>query len=160
MQAVVFSYFLLSAGHTGPVCGHIPATARASVTAGHCRDILSYIISEQTELGNHFDFLLWHLCTVQMLCHERKPWRRAIHLSRVFSIAEGWSRPPGAGTQGVNDERKVLLVCADLKKRSIAVLKTIVDSLPQIGVRLRHDFYGFPGHCGLLRPSCPELFFR
>ena len=60
----------------------------------------------------------------------------------------------------MNGERKAPLGCADLKQRSIVVLKTIVDSLPQIGVRLRHDFYGFPGHCGLLRPSCPELFFR
>ena len=53
-----FHTFLLSAGHTGPVCRHIPATACTSGAAGHCRDILSYIISEQTELGNHFNPLL------------------------------------------------------------------------------------------------------
>src|SRR5699024_10823212 len=56
----------------------------------------SLIISEQNELGNHFNHLLWNLCTVQMFCHERKSWRRAFHLSRAFSITEGWSRPPAA----------------------------------------------------------------
>ena len=91
-----FHTFLLSAGHTGPVCRHIPATACTSGAAGHCRDVFFYIISEQTELSNHFDPLLWHLCTVQMFCHERKSWRRAFHLSRAFSITEGWSRPPAA----------------------------------------------------------------